>query len=171
MGAAAVAAVALAPTANATPIGGGAETGCWGEGLDVCDVKFRVTKIVQGVTCNDPSLKPPGPDEQWLRFDLDVMAKPQFYSPDSPWAFYIKLWNVEDTVHGVIKTRLAMSSVCSDSTVRRPNGKWSVPLESELRPGDHVKASVVIIAPKPANYLTLNNGDSQWKWDIKAFVT
>lgn len=152
--------LATAPVAGATPIGGGAETGCWGEGLDVCDVKFSVTSVQQNVTCNDASLRPPRADEQWLRFNLEVTADPLFYSSDSPWVFYVKLWSVEDTVNGVTKTKLALSDVCS-------SGLGHGLMHGDLRPGTHATASIVVIAPKPATYLVLNNGDSQWKWDVR----
>ena len=152
--------LATAPVAGATPIGGGAETGCSGEGLDVCDVKFSVTSVQQNVTCNDASLSPPRADEQWLRFNLEVTAVP----PVLQFGFSLGL------LRQAVERRRHRQRGHQDKTgpvrcVQQWSRPW--PYARRSRPGTHATASIVVIAPKPATYLVLNNGDSQWKWDVR----
>jgi hypothetical protein len=152
-------ALGTATPAGATPLGGGAELGCVGEGKDACDIGFTVTRIEEDVACSDPA-HPLGPDEQWLRFDVDFdPLRHPFQTTWSSSAFLIENWRVD----GI---RVVLSEKCSFA----PSVTSALP-DPFIKPIDVGYSlngrKAVVIAPKNATTLSLTApDDSHWEWSI-----
>jgi hypothetical protein len=143
------------PTAQATPVGGGAELGCVGDGLDACDIGFTVTDIQANIPCIDPA-HPLGPDSQWLRFDVDF--NPKRHRTDwADSAFLIENWRVDGMP-------VVLSETCSFTP--HPGSALPDPFVKPIDVGYRLNGRhAVVIAPKNAHTLSLTAADgSHWEW-------
>ena len=135
-------------------LGRPAAIGC-AEGALECDVDFTVTAIQQGYDCDDTSLRP-GPDEQWLRFDVVATARAEFAFTWSATALALTNWTIEGP-DGKTPATTTMSNQCSTGRV---------PVLDPLTPGAHITTGVVVVAPKPASVLRLDVDELSWQWRI-----
>jgi hypothetical protein len=135
-----------------------AEVGCKDDDADgACDIQFTVTVIQQGAPCESPT-NPLKPDEQTLRFDLDVSSKlDKFRWQGIEYALNLQNWGVIDK-EGILHSDLVRNYSCGDGDAA---------ISDAIIPGTHTKTEVVVTAPKDAAFLRLNNpGMGGWKWAI-----
>jgi hypothetical protein len=145
-------------------IGEKAGLGCPDDPAAPCDIDIGITAIQPNVQCDDPSANPLKPDEQLLRFDIEIWTAQQFNFPDySGSALFLKNWGVGDAS--------GVDNDLRDHTAIRCNGELTGDQISKfLMPGMHTKKSIFVTAPKGATTLRLYrdpSGDG-WTWDIPA---
>jgi hypothetical protein len=120
-----------------------------------CDLNFNVTAIQPGAPC-DAATNPPGPDQQFLRFDIDAFPSNEtFEFPDSADGLILQHWSV-DGADGSLHDLVAYPE-CGDG---------AAPISVPVAPGEHARARVVVRAPKPARVLRLSWLELKWEWPI-----
>ncbi|RDH77452.1 hypothetical protein DVS77_16195 [Mycolicibacterium moriokaense] len=136
-------------------IGEPAGLNCPDDPNETCDLNFNVTAIQQGATCVGAT-DGPGPDQQFLRFDIDAFpSEDTFQFPDSADALLLRNWSVDGadgTVHDLV-----VYPVCGDG---------AAPISEPVASGGHARARVVVQAPKPAKKLRLSWYELVWEWPI-----
>lgn len=122
------------------------------------EVNFMVTAIMPNAACHDP-YRPLQPDEQFLRFDLEVWSTvDQFVDPAIASGLSLRHWSVESN-QGDLGRDLYMYTKCGDGTEA---------ISQPIIPGTHTKTVVVINAPKSAVFLQLERPTyyGVWLWSI-----
>ncbi len=136
-------------------IGEPAGLNCSEEPDGPCDLNFNVTAIQQGAPCGATDGRP-GPDEQFLRFDIEAFSSEDTFDfPDSADALLLQNWSVDGsggTVHN-----LSSYPEC---------GNGEAPIAAPVAPGPHARARVVVRAPKPATVLRFSWLTLMWEWPI-----
>lgn len=142
-------------------IGEKASTACPDNAIDPCDIDFAVTSIQPNVPCAD-EYDPLGPNEQMLRFDVEIWTAPQFDFPDqSVTALFLDNWGVGDAA-GVDKD-------LRDHTAIRCAGQLTGDqISKSVAPGTHMAKSIFVSAPRNATILRLYDGPrgDGWTWDV-----
>jgi hypothetical protein len=120
-----------------------------------CDLNFSVTAIQQGAAC-DAAADPPGPDQQFLRVDIEAFSRDKaFEFPDSADALLLPHWTV-DGADGARHDLVAYPE-CGDG---------AAPISEPVAPGTRARARVVVNAPKPARKLRVSWLELNWEWPI-----
>ena len=137
-------------------IGEPAGLNCPDDPAQQCDVNFNVTAIQQNAPC-DASADTPGPNQQFLRFDLDAFSeRDKFEFQDTADAFLLEHWSVEggdgDAEHGLVRY-----AEC---------GAGEAPISKPIAPGTHARSTVVVRAPKPATVLRFSWAELVWEWTV-----
>jgi hypothetical protein len=140
-------------------VGERASLGCPNDAVNPCDVDFTITSIESGVQCEgDVYGVPLTPDEQKVRFDIEITTAQQFMNgPDVDTAFFTDNWGIGDE-RGVSQgIDQVISLDCRSDQIQKA-----------LYPGQHVKKSIVVKAPKTATTLRLymNSTGAGWTWDV-----
>jgi hypothetical protein len=137
-----------------------AAIGC-GEGAESpCDVEFAVSNIQQGIRCEDP-YPPLGPEEQLVRFDIEIWTAPTFVHPDVGTVFFLDHWGIGDS-EGVDNDLESHTVITCDGEIIGDQ------IQKTLMPGTHAKKTVVVTAPRGSTTLRLYSnpiGDG-WTWEI-----
>ncbi len=121
-----------------------------------CDLNFTVTAIQQDAQC-DASADRPGPDQQFLRFDIDAFSSREtFEFPDSADALRLAKWGVDRAKNEWVDN-LTHYAECSTG---------EAPVTQPVAPGTHAHATVVVRAPKPAQALRFSFLDVFWEWKV-----
>jgi hypothetical protein len=136
-------------------IGEPAGLNCSDDPYGPCDLNFTVTAIQPGAACGAVDNRP-GPDEQFLRFDIDAFSSDDTYiSSDSADALLLSNWSV-DGPGGTVRNLLSYPEC----------GSGDAPLGAVVAPGPHARARVVVRAPKPATTLRFSWLTLMWEWPI-----
>ena len=135
-------------------IGEPAGLNCY-EDADSCDLNFSVTAIQQRASCSAGD-DPLGPDEQFLRFDIDAFSTHDtFRDPDTETALRLQNWSVDGPAGPVSGLQSYPECGSKDAIVAAP-----------ITPGPHVRTRVVVRAPKAATTLRLSWYSLMWEWPI-----
>lgn len=125
---------------------------------DDCDVQFKVTSITRGETC--PSYGTgPGPDEEIVRFELEVATQPAFNYQQSESVLLIQNWSTIGA-DGFMQKNPDVATGCA---VVDTDAVYQF-----LEPGTKQRASVPVIAPKGSTTLRLFSSGSGLEWPIPA---
>lgn len=150
-----------APVVLHLSLGEQAGLGCPEDPAAPCDVDFAVNAIQSNVQCVDDN-DPPGLNEQLLRIEVEIWTAPQFQTPDSNSALFLKNWGVGDS--RVVATDLNDHAAirCGDQVVAGDQ------ISTLLVPGTHMTKIVFLSAPQFASTLRLYDGQKGdgWTWDI-----
>jgi hypothetical protein len=137
------------------PIGRRVNVGCRKDETSLCDFHLVVTKIQEDAPCDRPQ-KVAGPDEQYLRFDLDVSSTAdKFVYGFSDRALTLRHWGVVDK-DGKLMQDLVLDTDCGQGTA----------ILSRVSPGTHTTSIVVVTAPKRAAALRLLMPGWSVQWAI-----
>ncbi len=115
-----------------------------------------MTAIQQNAPC-DATDDPPGPNQQFLRFELQAFSeRDTFEFSDTADALLLDHWSVEgadgDAEHGLVRY-----AEC---------GAGEAPIGKPIAPGAHARSTVVVRAPKPATVLRFSWAELMWEWTV-----
>ena len=120
-----------------------------------CDLNFTVTAIQQSAPY-DAAAEPVGPDQQFLRFDIDAFSSNEtFEFPDSADALLLKNWSIDGA-----------GGSAHDLVAYPECGGGTAPIGEPVAPGTHARARAVLRAPKPAKTLRLSWLELKWEWAV-----
>ena len=137
-------------------IGEPAGLNCPDDPAQQCDLYFNVTAIQQNAPC-DPSDDPPGPNQQFLRFELQAFSeRDTFEFSDTADALLLDHWSVEGA-GDVVEHGLVRYAECDAG---------EAPIGKPMTPGVHARSTVVVRAPKPATVLRFSWADLVWEWTV-----
>jgi hypothetical protein len=144
-------------------IGETAGIGCPEDPAQPFDVNLIITSIQSGVQCDDGGGfgEPLQPDEQMVRFDVDITTAQQFNYPEVNTALFADNWGIGDARGVTPELDQHISLDCRSDQIQKI-----------LLPGTHVQKSIVVTAPKSATILRLylNDDGSGWTWDVPPYV-